>query len=108
MLRSIKNITTVFAVTLIALLCSCVSRSDHPTVLVSDGPRPESFNNDDEFLDYIQKVHLGYMWDGAESNSGLAPERIHLDEIGTQSDSSIVTTGGSGFGTNILLDHYIY
>ena len=98
MLRSIKNITTVFAVTLIALLCSCVSRSDHPTVLVSDGPRAESFNNDDEFLDYIQKVHLGYMWDGAESNSGLAPERIHLDEIGTQSDSSIVTTGGSGFG----------
>ena len=25
--------------------------------------RPESFASDDEMLDYIQKVHLNYMWD---------------------------------------------
>lgn len=41
--------------------------------------RPESFASDDEMLDYIQKVHLNYMWDGAEPTSGLARERIHLD-----------------------------
>ena len=39
--------------------------------------RPSSFANDDAFLDYIQKVHFNYMWEGAEPTSGLAPERIH-------------------------------
>ena len=38
------------------------------------------------------------MWDGAEQTSGLAPERIHLDRNYPQNDSSVVTTGGSGFG----------
>ena len=38
------------------------------------------------------------MWDGAEKTSGLAPERIHLDGNYPQNDSSVVTTGGSGFG----------
>lgn len=36
------------------------------------------------------------MWEGAEPNSGLAPERIHLDEAVTL--PSTITTGGSGFG----------
>lgn len=65
--------------------------------------RPTSFANDNEMLDYIQKVHLNYMWDGAESNSGLAPERIHLDGIYPQNDKDVVTTGGSGFGIAGLL-----
>ena len=52
--------------------------------------RPTSFANDNEMLDYIQKVHLNYMWDGAESNSGLAPERIHLDGIYPQNDKDVV------------------
>ncbi|MDE7119465.1 MAG: beta-glucosidase, partial [Muribaculaceae bacterium] len=30
-----------------------------------DGKRPETFANDDEMLDYIQKTHLNYMWEGA-------------------------------------------
>lgn len=38
------------------------------------------------------------MWDGAEANSGLAPERIHLDGIYPENDQTVITTGGSGFG----------
>ncbi|MDE7120016.1 MAG: beta-glucosidase, partial [Muribaculaceae bacterium] len=38
------------------------------------------------------------MWEGAEPKSGLAPERIHLDNSYPQNDRHIVTTGGSGFG----------
>ena len=65
--------------------------------------RPESFASDDEMLDYIQKVHLNYMWDGAEPTSGLARERIHLDGDYPEKDQNVVTTGGSGFGIAGLL-----
>jgi len=60
--------------------------------------RPTTFKSDDEFLDYIQKVHLNYMWEGAEKTSGLACERIHLDGNYPQNDEHVVTIGGSGFG----------
>ena len=38
------------------------------------------------------------MWDGAEPTSGLARERIHLDNQYPENDQDVVTTGGSGFG----------
>ena len=60
--------------------------------------RPDSFENDSVMLDYIQKVHFNYMWDGAEKTSGLALERIHLDNNYPQNDEGTVTIGGSGFG----------
>lgn len=71
--------------------------------LIGDSVRPPSFANDDEMLDFIQRVHLNYMWDGAEANSGLARERIHLDGNYPEHDEDIVTTGGSGFGIAGLL-----
>lgn len=71
---------------------------DQPSTPIGDLARPQSFASDDEMLDFIQKAHLNYMWDGANKNSGLAPERIHLDQGAAQSDLHIVTTGGSGFG----------
>lgn len=64
----------------------------------SDAPRPTAFASDDELLDYIQRVHLNYMWEGAEATSGMACERIHLDGIYPSNDADIVTLGGSGFG----------
>lgn len=65
--------------------------------------RPSTFGSDDELLDYIQKVSLNYMWDGAEPTSGLAPERIHLDGNYPSADKDVVTIGGSGFGIAGLL-----
>ncbi|MFA8435213.1 MAG: glucoamylase family protein [Marinifilaceae bacterium] len=62
------------------------------------GNRPLEFDSDDEFLDFIQKQHFNYMWEGAEPNSGLACERIHPDNNYPQNDRRVVTTGGSGFG----------
>lgn len=58
----------------------------------------KDFANDEAFLDYLQKSTFDYMWQGGEVNSGLAPERIHLDGEYPENDQSIVTTGGSGFG----------
>ena len=63
-----------------------------------DGQRPASFANDDALLDYIERVHFNYMWDGAEPTSGMARERIHLDGQYPENDQDVVTTGGSGFG----------
>lgn len=60
--------------------------------------RPMHFDSEDDFLSYIQRHHLNYMWDGAEPTSGLAPERIHMDGVYPQDDRDVVTTGGSGFG----------
>ena len=65
--------------------------------------RPTSFESDSAMLDYIQKVSLNYMWDGAEPTSGLAPERIHLDGNYPNNDANVVTLGGSGFGVAGLL-----
>lgn len=65
--------------------------------------RPASFESDSAMLDYIQKVTLNYMWEGAEPTSGLAPERIHLDGAYPENDANVVTIGGSGFGVAGLL-----
>lgn len=74
------------------------NNSGNETEIEENNNRPTSFNSDDEFLDFIQKTHFNYMWEGAEKNSGLAPERIHMDGVYPQNDANVITTGGSGFG----------
>jgi hypothetical protein len=63
--------------------------------------RPEL--TDDQLLDTIQKQTVEYFWDGAEPNSGLARERLHMDDIYPTSPKNTVTTGGSGFGLMAIL-----
>ncbi len=59
--------------------------------------------SDDSLLTLVQKQTFGYFWTGAEQNSGLACERIHMDGIYPQNDQHIVTTGGTGFGMMAIL-----
>jgi len=54
-------------------------------------------------LDSIQKQTFQYFWKGAEPTSGMARERIHMDNIYSQNDEDVVTTGGSGFGVMAIL-----
>lgn len=58
---------------------------------------------DNELLDTIQKQTTNYFWEGAEPNSGLARERLHMDDIYPTSPKNTVTTGGSGFGLMAIL-----
>lgn len=58
---------------------------------------------DQQLLDTIQYYTFQYFWDGAEPNSGLGRERIHLSGIYPNKDAHVVTTGGSGFGIMALL-----
>ena len=72
---------TVFQILLLAILTAlpaCKSETSN-SVPEKEPTRPESFVNDEAMLDYIERVHFNYMWDGAEPTSGLARERIHLD-----------------------------
>lgn len=64
---------------------------------------PQKAFSDEEILDSIQKQTFNYFWEGAEPNSGLARERIHLDGIYPSNDQDIITIGGSGFGLMAIL-----
>ena len=96
--------TTILRFLIVSLVLGFVScknenkaQSEEPATPTGQ-ERPASFANDDAMLDYIQRVHFNYMWDGAEPTSGLARERIHLDGQYPEHDQDVVTTGGSGFG----------
>ncbi|MDR2118023.1 MAG: beta-glucosidase [Tannerellaceae bacterium] len=64
---------------------------------------PSATLSDEELLDTVERRTFNYFWDGAEPNSGLARERIHIDGVYPDNDRDIVTTGGSGFGILALL-----
>ena len=92
-------ISSLSALLILASVVCCDNRT---------GSRSASFEEgvdltDSILLDTVQKAHLDYMWTGADPTSGLAYERIHLDDIYPSHDSLTVTTGGSGFGIAGLL-----
>ncbi|MHA7843409.1 MAG: glucoamylase family protein [Winogradskyella sp.] len=59
--------------------------------------------SEEELLDSIQFQTFNYFWEGAEPNSGLARERLHMDDVYPTSPKNTVTTGGSGFGLMAIL-----
>lgn len=59
--------------------------------------------SDEALMDTLQRRTFNYFWEGAEPNSGLACERIHIDGIYPEDDQNVVTTGGSGFGIMAVL-----
>jgi hypothetical protein len=58
---------------------------------------------DDSLFTLVQYKTFQYFWKGAESTSGAAPERIHLDNDYPDNDKSVVTSGGTGFGIMAIL-----
>lgn len=91
-------------VTCCSFLCG-TAHAQNNTLSVTElrDEHPAAFRSDSALLDYIQKTHLNYMWEGAEKHSGMALERIHLDGSQSSADTYTVTTGGSGFGIAGLL-----
>ncbi len=68
-----------------------------------DNPQFQKSFTDNEILDSVQKQTFNYFWEGAEPNSGLARERLHMDDIYPSSPKNTVTSGGSGFGLMAIL-----
>ena len=58
---------------------------------------------DEQLLDSVQYQTFQYFWEGAEPTSGLARERIHMDNIYPENDQNVITLGGSGFGVMAIL-----
>lgn len=50
--------------------------------------------SDDALMDTVQRRTFLYFWEGAEPNSGLAPERYHVDGVYPENDANVVTSGG--------------
>jgi len=59
--------------------------------------------NEQQLLDTLQYQTFNYFWEGAEPNSGMACERVHMDDVYPQSDQKIITLGGSGFGVMAII-----
>ncbi|NRD18637.1 beta-glucosidase [Winogradskyella eckloniae] len=64
---------------------------------------PQVELHEDSLLDTIQYQTINYFWEGAEPNSGLARERLHLDDVYPSSPKNTITIGGSGFGVMAIL-----
>ncbi|TLX75761.1 beta-glucosidase [Labilibacter sediminis] len=81
------------------MLTSCLSKNKQgESTTLSSQTRTE-----ETLLDTIQYQTIQYFWEGAEPNSGMACERIHLDGFYPKDDSDVVTLGGSGFGVMAIL-----
>lgn len=87
---------------LVLLFFSCNSTEKKQQKSASEN-KSASINVDTALLDTLQKQTFNYFWEGAEPNSGLARERLHMDDKYPTSPKNTVTTGGSGFGFMALL-----
>src|SRR5438045_9764177 len=94
-----KKITTaILSISLFA--CACAQQKKNVVINSPDLPKNLS---DSALLDSIERRTFDFFWSGAEPNSGMAPERIHMDGDYPDKDPRIVATGGSGFGVMAIL-----
>ena len=81
----------------IAVAISCNSQStNQQTTFVNN-------ISDSALFDTIEHRTFEYFWTGAEPNSGMAAERIHVDGDYPEHDQSTIAVGGSGFGLMAIL-----
>jgi hypothetical protein len=97
MLKSIFTKVLSLLLTLFIAI-SCTGRAGTETTTAK--PLPLS---DDSLLTKVQYQTFNYFWEGAEPVSGLACERINVNDVYPENDKNIVTTGGSGFGVMAIL-----
>ncbi|SIR42349.1 glucoamylase family protein [Maribacter ulvicola] len=85
------------------LLVGCNGKSSKSKLRDQGDNVEHSKITDEQLLDSVQKQTFNYFWEGAEPTSGLARERIHLDDIYPTHHKDIITIGGSGFGVMAIL-----
>ncbi|APY09416.1 beta-glucosidase [Winogradskyella sp. J14-2] len=91
---------TILTFIILGLVLSC--KSEKKDVPESNKGLYSDLTNQ-ELLDTIQFQTFNYFWEGAEPNSGLARERLHMDDVYPTSPKNTVTTGGSGFGLMAII-----
>ena len=93
----------LISMTIATLLVGCNGQSSKSKLRDQDKQKEDIKLTDEQLLDSLQKQTFNYFWEGAEPTSGLARERIHLDDIYPTHDRDIITIGGSGFGVMAIL-----
>jgi len=91
-----KNLFFLIITVLVFSYCSSPEKQNEQKETVAD-------IDEDSLLNLVQYQTFQYFWEGAETNSGLARERYHEDDIYPSNDKHIVTTGGSGFGLMAII-----
>ena len=76
---------------------------DSQKIVINISKEKYDFDSVNDLLDTVQRQTINYFWDGAEPNSGLARERLHLDDVYPSSPKNTVTIGGTGFGFMAIL-----
>src|SRR3954453_2015537 len=102
MKHTMKKISLVI-LSLSIVFFSCAQKNDASKNIALDVPDLPKNLSDSALLDSIERRTFDFFWSGAEPNSGMAPERIHMDGDYPDKDSRIVATGGSGFGVMAIL-----
>lgn len=93
----------LISMTIATLLVGCNGQSSKSKLRDKDKQKEDIKLTDEQLLDSVQKQTFNYFWEGAEPTSGLARERIHLDDIYPTHHKDIITIGGSGFGVMAIL-----
>lgn len=99
----VKLIVGLVLVVVVFIVEGCNDREAKKEKNVEQAETVKITISDEELLDKVQKQTFDYFWEGAEPTSGLARERIHLDNIYPSNDKDIITIGGSGFGLMAIL-----
>ncbi|MDP5228861.1 MAG: beta-glucosidase, partial [Cellulophaga sp.] len=98
----VKLVLSLVVVAIVLVVEGCNSRKTNKSAPTSEIAEIQNIT-DDQLMDTLQKQTFNYFWEGAEPISGLARERIHLDNVYPSNDRDIVTIGGSGFGLMAIL-----
>lgn len=91
------------AITLIVLLAVGCSQTKNKGAKQPVNRFNASEWTDKQLLDTVQYQTFQYFWEGAEPTSGMARERVHMDNAYPENDQDVVTLGGSGFGVLAIL-----
>ena len=97
------NMKNIYFIGLIFLLLAACSQPQKETNQNTEIAIDTIKLTGDQLLDTVQYQTFQYFWDGAEPTSGLARERLHLDNVYPQNDQNVITLGGSGFGVMAIL-----
>lgn len=101
-LTHINMIKTAFKIIFPALILSFISCNTSSRQEAAEN-RDDIVLTTDSLIDLVQQQTFQYFWEGADSHSGLARERIHIDGEYPQDDQNVITIGGSGFGLMSIL-----
>lgn len=98
----LKGVFMVF-LSFFAIACKNQKQDSYDTALAGNNGVAQDSISIDKLLDTVQQQTINYFWEGGNPDSGLAPERIHIDNIYPTNDKNSVTTGGTGFGLMALI-----